>query len=125
MLAKIYGVATFASTALGTAGLGTPILNDFSYQASIGAQKELMGNPASGIAVDTYQTEATGETFTIHCAFGTQITAPKSLLDTSVTLTPTADDTATTAAYTGKVDTIELTGKVDDWWVYAVTLKDV
>ena len=125
MAAKIYGVATFASTALASAGLATPILNDFTYAASIGAQKELMGNPASGTAADTYQTEATAETYTIHCAFGTKITTPKTLLNTSVTLTPTADNTTTTAAYTGIVDSVELTGRVDDWWVYAVTLEDV
>jgi hypothetical protein len=123
MAAKIYGVATFADTTL--TGLATPILNDFTYAASIGTQKELMGNPASGVAADTYQTEATGETYTIHCAFGTKITTPKNLLNVSVILTPTADDTTTTAAYTGIVDSIELTGRVDDWWVYAVTLKDV
>ena len=123
MAAKIYGVATF--TAPGLTGLALPILNDFSYQASIGTQKELMGNPASGVAADTYQTTPTGETFTLNCAFGTQITTPKSLLNTSVTATPTADDGATAAAYAGKVDSINLTGKVDDWWVYAVTLKDI
>ena len=122
MAAKIYGVASF--TAPGLTGLATPILNDFSYQASIGTQKELMGNPASGVAADTYQTTPTAETYTLHCAFGTKITDAKSLLNTSVTATATADDTTTTAAYTGLVDSIELTGKVDDWWVYTVTLKD-
>lgn len=121
MAAKIYGVASF--TAPGLTGLATPILNDFSYQASIGTQKELMGNPASA-AADTYQTALTAETYTLHCAFGTKITDAKSLLNTSVTVTPTADDSTTTAAYTGKVDSIELTGKVDDWWVYTVVLKD-
>jgi hypothetical protein len=108
MAAKVYDF-TFSQT--GLTGLATIIGESYTKAGKIGTTKELLSN--AGAVADTYMTVPATETTNARVAFGTQITAPIDLVDTAVTLMGTA----------GTCKTIELSGKVDDWWYYNITVE--
>ena len=108
MAVKVYDF-TFSQT--GLTGLATIIGESYTKAGKIGATKELYSN--AGAIADTYMTSPAVETTTARVAFGTMITAPVTLVDTAVTLMGTA----------GTCKTISLTGKVDDWWYYDITVE--
>lgn len=108
MAAKVYDM-TFAQT--GLTGLATIIGESYTKSGKIGSTKELLSN--TGTIADTYMTSPAVETTTARVAFGTMITSPIALVDTAVTLMGTA----------GTCKSISLSGKVDDWWYYDITVE--
>ena len=107
-MAKVYDF-TFAQT--GLTGLATIIGESYTKSGKIGSTKELLDN--AGAVADTYMGTPATENTTARVAFGTMITAPVTLVDTAVTLMGTA----------GTCKSISLSGKVDDWWYYDITVE--
>lgn len=105
---KIYDF-TFSQT--GLTGLTTSIGESYTIDGTVGSTQELMDN--TGKVADTYMTEPAVERTTARIAFSTLITAPINLVDTSVTLMGTA----------GTCKEIDLSGVVDGWWYYDITVE--
>lgn len=108
MAAKIYDF-TFSQT--GLTGLTTSIGESYTIDGTVGTTQELLGN--DGKVADTYMTEPAVERTTARIAFATPITAPIGLVDTPVTLMGTA----------GTCKEIALSGVVDNWWFYDITVE--
>ena len=108
MAAKIYDF-TFSQT--GLTGLTTSIGESYTIDGTVGTTQELLGN--DGKVADTYMTEPAVERTTARIAFATPITAPIGLVDTPVTLMGTA----------GTCKEIDLSGRVDNWWFYDITVE--
>lgn len=108
MAAKVYDF-TFSQT--GLTGLTTNIGESYTIDGTIGSTQELMNN--AGAVADTYMTEPAVERTTARIAFATPITAPVDLVDTAVTLMGTA----------GTCKEISLSGVVDNWWFYDITVE--
>jgi len=109
-MAKVYDF-TFSQT--GLTGLTADVIGEsYTKAGKIGSVKELLGNNSSAVAY-TYMTSPAVETTTARVAFAVPITAPVTLVDTAITLMGTA----------GVCKTIALSGKVDDWWYYDITVE--
>ena len=108
MAAKVYDF-TFAHT--GLTGLTTNIGESYTVDGTIGSTQELMDN--AGAVADTYMTEPAVERTTARIAFAVPITTPIDLVDTTVTLMGTQ----------GTCKEISLSGVVDNWWFYDITVE--
>ena len=106
-------------------GVTNPILISFSYKAKRGTTKKLLGNPATGPAVEEKATSPKYEEMTVRYAYdATTLTSETTIGDKKTVSVSSHNTIPTTISITdGIVQEYIEEGKKGDWGIATLTVK--